>query len=100
MKQAEIEIEGASEADITVKSDALFKAEVSESSMLNGSIQAKDLDLDIDGASRVNLAGAANDATIHVHSASTLTMTRLVLQNADVKLSGALPVPVSTPGAS
>jgi eukaryotic-like serine/threonine-protein kinase len=89
LKQGQIELEGASTAEITVQSDVLFKAEVSGSSMLNGSIQAKNLDLNIDDASHVTLTGAASDAKIHADSASSVTMPRLVLQNAAVKLSGA-----------
>jgi Putative auto-transporter adhesin, head GIN domain len=98
LKQGQIELEGASTAEITVKSNALLKAQVSGSSMLNGSIQAKDLDLDIDGTSHVTLTGAASDAKIHVGSASTVTMSHLVLQNAEVTLSEASHATVDTGG--
>ena len=89
LKDGKIELEGASTAEIAVKSDALFKAELSGASTLKGSIQAMASDLELDGASEATLAGAANGAKIHVLSASSLKMPGLVLQNADVKISGA-----------
>jgi eukaryotic-like serine/threonine-protein kinase len=89
LKDGKIELEGASTAEIAVKSDALFKAELSGASTLKGSIQAMAIDLELDGASEATLAGAANGAKIHVLSASSLKMPGLVLQSADVKISGA-----------
>ena len=90
MKQGQIELEGASTAEITVKSDALFKAEVSGSSTLNGSIQAKDLELDIDGASHVNpRPGQRVTRKFMPPARAASRCLRLVLQNAEVKLSGA-----------
>jgi eukaryotic-like serine/threonine-protein kinase len=89
LKSGLVDLEGASTAEITVKSEALFKAKLSGASTLKGSIQAKEIDLDLDGASQATLAGAVNDAKIRILSASSLKMPGLVLQNADVTLSEA-----------
>ena len=44
LKNGQVDLEGASTAEITVKSDALFKAKLSGASTLKGSIQAKEID--------------------------------------------------------
>ncbi len=98
LKQAQIDLEGASTVQITVKSDALFKANLSGASTLKGSIQAKEIELDLDGASEASLKGMANDAKIRAHGASGVKIAGLVLQNADIKLSGGCHATVDTKG--
>jgi eukaryotic-like serine/threonine-protein kinase len=89
VKDSQLDISGASTAQITVKSDQDFKAKLSDASNLKGSIQAKEIDLDLDGASHATLDGSANDAKIHGDGASDIKMPGLVLQTAEVNLSGA-----------
>jgi hypothetical protein len=89
LKQAQVELEGASTALINVKSDGLFKAKLEDASTLNGSIDAPDIELAVDGASHADLGGTSQNAKIHVDGASALKTPRLAIQNAEVKLSGA-----------
>ena len=70
LKKAQIDLSGASTAQVSVKSDAVFKATLSGSSTLKGSIQAKEIELELDGASHANFDGAANDAKIHLSGSS------------------------------
>ena len=98
LKQGQIDLEGASTAQITVKSDALFKAKLSGASTLKGSIQAKEIALELDGASQANLDGKVNDAKIHARARSSLKLPGLVLQNAEIKLSGASHATVDASG--
>ena len=89
MKHGQLELEGASTAEISVKSDDLFKANISGSCTLKGSIHVKAIELDLDGASRATLEGTANDAKVNVSGSSDLNMPGLVLQNLDIEVSGA-----------
>ena len=88
LKQGQIELSGASTAQITVKSDEGFKAKLLGASTLKGSIEAKEIEIDISGASHANLTGKSNDAKIHGGGQSSLKIVGLVLQNAEIKLSG------------
>jgi hypothetical protein len=56
---------------------------------MKGSIQAKEIELELDGASHASFVGAANDAKFHLSGSSTLDLPGLTLQNAEVELSGA-----------
>ena len=89
LKQAELDLDGASSAQLTVQSDAPFKAKLTGTSNLKGSIRAKKLDLELDGASHATFDGAADDATIRASGVSSLKLPGMLFQTADVKLSGA-----------
>jgi serine/threonine-protein kinase len=89
IKQAELKLGGASSGKISVKSDAPFKAEVSGSSSLTGSLYATEVVLKLEGASRVTLNGAADRAKIEASGACSVKLPDLILQTADVTLSGA-----------
>jgi eukaryotic-like serine/threonine-protein kinase len=98
LKDGLIELGGASTAEITIKSEALFKAKLSGASTLKGSIQAKEIAIDLDGASVASLVGSATDAKIQAQGASSLKMPGLILQNADIELSGACHASVDVRG--
>jgi hypothetical protein len=87
--QGPIVLTGASTAHVKVKSDGPFQAKLDGASTLEGSIEAKEIELELDGASHAALDGTANGAKFHVSGAGNLKTSRLVLQNAEVKLSGA-----------
>ena len=70
LKKAQIDLSGTSEAQVSVKSDGVFKATLSGSSTLKGSIQAKEIGLELSGASHARFDGAANDAKLHASGSS------------------------------
>jgi hypothetical protein len=89
LKQCQIDLEGHSSALLTVQSDSSFQARLVGASTLRGSIQAKDIELKLDGASHAAFDGKANDANIKASGASSFKLPGTVVQTADVKLSGA-----------
>ena len=62
LKQCQIKLEGASSAEIMVKSEEPFNANVWGSSTLKGSLQTPKVGLSLAGASRATLEGKATDA--------------------------------------
>jgi hypothetical protein len=112
--QCEIAIEGASTAELAVRSSSPFKAEVTGASRLNGSIQAPRLELDLHGASHVGLGVPAKDASpeksagpvleaerlkVVASGASHVDAARLVARDAEVELSGASHATVRATGS-
>ena len=89
LKNAQVEVEGASTALVNIKSDGPFRASLEGASTLNGSVYASDVELVVDGASHANINGASKNAKIIIDGAGALKTPRLVIQNAQVKLSGA-----------
>ena len=89
LKNAQVEVEGASTALVNIKSDGPFRASLEGASTLTGSVYASDVELVVDGASHANINGASKNAKIIIDGAGALKTPRLVIQNAQVKLSGA-----------
>jgi eukaryotic-like serine/threonine-protein kinase len=87
--QGPIVLTGASTAHVKVKSDGPFQAKLEGASTLDGSIEATEIELELDGASQATLEGKATNAKILVSGAGNLKTPGLVFQNAQVKLSGA-----------
>jgi serine/threonine protein kinase len=89
LKEGQVTLGGASTIEIALKSEKPFKAEVSGSSTLKGTIAVSQLELAVHGASQANLEGTATNAKLEASGSSTLRLTGLVIQTADVRLSGA-----------
>ncbi len=91
LKQCELDLDGASTAEIAVQSEAPFKARLSGSSRLSGSVKAEEIHLNLDGASHVTLGGAAKDAKIHANGVSHVELSEFVVnaRKLVVKLDGA-----------
>jgi serine/threonine-protein kinase len=89
LKQGEVTLDGASNAQLSVQTDAPFTARLSGASRLSGSVQAKALALELSGASHVALDGKADDAKIHASGASGFKLPGMITQTAEVNLSGA-----------
>jgi serine/threonine-protein kinase len=89
MKECELKLAEASHAQITVRSDAPVKAKLADASHLSGSIEATNVELELDGASHAKLGGAAKSAKLSAAAASHLALAALAVQDADITLSGA-----------
>ncbi len=66
-----------------------FTAKVGGASSLGGSVKAKRVKLEADGASTVKLQGSAKEATLSAEGASSLALRDFALDGAEVQLSGA-----------
>jgi hypothetical protein len=86
IKQGGLKLDGASNADITVRSTAPFVAKVSGSSTLKGTVEATDVDLEIRGASQAALRGSARNAKIIVEGSSRLKSPELVFDAKSIEL--------------
>jgi serine/threonine-protein kinase len=91
LKQCELDLEGASTAQIVVQSEMPFKAKLSGSSRLSGSVKAADIRLDLNGASHATLGGTSKDAEIRASGASRVEMIEFAVDASklNIKLDGA-----------
>jgi serine/threonine-protein kinase len=88
LKGCEIQLSGASRAWLDVRSTQPFKASTSGASALDGSIEAESVTLELDGASAATLRGHAKLAALRAKSTSRLSLSKMVLQEASIDLSG------------
>lgn len=88
VKQAVGELSGASHAWLTVRSGKGLKAGLSGASRLEGSIDAANVGLKLDGASVAKLRGKANSATLAATGASHLSLKDFALDEAAITLAG------------
>jgi len=94
-----LDLSGASSATITgFESAKDLDVELSGASHLRGDIEAGDIRFDISGASRVTLSGSAEDVTIAVSGASKVDLSDLPVDNAKIGASGASHVTVNPSG--
>jgi serine/threonine-protein kinase len=113
MKKCAIAIDGASTAQLAVLSEAPFKAQISGASRLNGSIQATEVDLELQGASHVAFGDLAKEAEkretaasppkaesvkVVASGASQLDLSRLDAKKVEVELSGASNATITATG--
>ena len=85
----DIEVSGASSLDLTDISAGDVKFEVSGASKVTGDIAADNTDFDISGASTAQLEGSSMDIIVDASGASRVKLAAFIVNNADVKLSGA-----------
>ena len=94
-----LELSGASHGTITgFESARDLDVDVSGASMLRGDIEAGDARFDVSGASQVNLSGSAGDVTIGASGASQVDLSAFSVDDADVEASGASKVTVNAGG--
>jgi hypothetical protein len=79
LNQCQLELDGASNASVQVKSDQPFKAKLDGASTLSGLVDATDLELTVDGSSTANLRGSAKNAKLSADGASQLKLSELSL---------------------
>lgn len=86
MKQCVLKASGSSVARLAVHSDRPFQAMLSGASTLEGTVDAGDIELFLNGSSRATLRGSAKDAKIMADGASRLDLEGLVLDARKVSL--------------
>lgn len=96
--ETEIELSGVSELDMNLKTGKTV-IKVYGSSEMKGNLQALDLQLDLEGVSKCELTGSAGDTVLFVSGSSEMDSPDLVLQNADVELSGSSYADIYTDGS-
>jgi hypothetical protein len=91
IKQCELDLDGASTAEITLRSTAPFVAKLSGSSIFKGNLDASNIDLEAEGATRATLRGSGKSAKIRLKDSSHLESSELVLdaKTVELKVSGA-----------
>jgi eukaryotic-like serine/threonine-protein kinase len=87
LQRCGIELSGASNARLTVKSERPFSAKLSGASVLEGSVGAKELDLHLNGSSRASLTGSATDAKLSLDSASQAKLAEFSVNAKTLTLS-------------
>lgn len=94
-----LELSGASHGSITgFESARDLDVDVSGASMLRGDIEAGDARFDVSGASQVTLGGSAGDVAIGASGASQVDLSAFSVDDADVEASGASKVTVNASG--
>ena len=94
-----ITLSGASHVEAHGISAFNVDIKVSGASTLNGDIKAKkDVKLEVTGASKIDLAGAGNNAEMMVNGASKAELNGFPVQNAQLKISGASQVLINLNG--
>jgi eukaryotic-like serine/threonine-protein kinase len=99
LKQCKLDLSGASTTEITVRSTAPFSAKISGASTFRGKVEAPELDLETEGASRTILSGSAKKAKIVTEGASHLQLDALEIEAVSIKVSGASHARVAVSGS-
>jgi hypothetical protein len=86
VKQGKLDLDGASNAEITVRSTDPFVAKVSGSSTLEANVDAADIDLNIHGASEAKLRGSARNAKIVVEGSSRVNSPDLAIDAKSIEI--------------
>jgi serine/threonine-protein kinase len=79
LNQCQLELDGASNVSLQVKSNQPFKAKLDGASILSGLVEATDLDLKVDGSSTADVRGSAKNAKLIADGASHLKLSELSL---------------------
>ena len=87
---ASLELSGASDGEINdFSSSDPLNLELSGASLLLGNIETGDFNIHLSGASRVQLTGSGDNLDVHASGASQVELANYIVNNANVKLSGA-----------
>jgi hypothetical protein len=92
-----LQVSGASQSDINMETGKT-KIQISGASRVNGTIKAAETEIVISGASNCDLSGSTAAAKIEISGASHADLPDLILQNADIELSGASGATINTSG--
>jgi hypothetical protein len=87
LKQCKIKLADGSAARITVRSDKPFRAELSDGSSLDGSVDAKDVAIKLEDSSHATLSGSAKNAELVAAESSDLRLADLIVEDASIILS-------------
>ncbi|MDR3623495.1 MAG: DUF2807 domain-containing protein [Paludisphaera borealis] len=88
IKECEVKLSGSSHIVLAVLSGRPFKASASGASHLEGSVDAADVTIKLDGSSVAKLRGKAASARLDASGASRLDLAKLAFGEAAVKLTG------------
>jgi hypothetical protein len=92
-------LSGASRSKISMDvSDKSFKAELSGSSYLEGTLKCADLNLSLSGASKVILEGSGNNLDVKSSGSSSIKMKNFSVLNVSCSLSGSSSASVNMNG--
>ena len=89
LKQADLDLSGASTTELAVRSTTPLTAKISGASTLRGKIETTELVLDTSGSSRAILSGSAKLAKIEASGASHLQLGDLKIETMNIEVSGA-----------
>jgi serine/threonine-protein kinase len=87
LKQCKIKLADSSTARITVRSDKPFRAELSDGSSLDGSVDAKAVEIKLKDSSHATLSGSAKNAEMVAVDSSDLRLASLIVEDARIVLS-------------
>jgi serine/threonine-protein kinase len=87
LKQCKIKLADSSTGRITVRSDKPFRAELSDASSLTASVDAGDVNLQLDDSSHATLSGSAKNAELVAAESSDLRLAGLIVEDASIVLS-------------
>ncbi len=95
----ELDVSGASEGNISgFESTESLDIDVSGASSINGEIEAASVVFELSGASSARLTGSAGDAMVKASGASRLLLADLMINDADVTLTGASTADINLDG--
>ncbi|MFA5308181.1 MAG: head GIN domain-containing protein [Dehalococcoidales bacterium] len=83
-----LKLSGASNLDMDMET-GYFTSEISGASSVGGRLTAAGCDIDLSGASDINVTGSGGDIKIHGSGASHAELFYFTVNNADAELSGA-----------
>jgi hypothetical protein len=92
-----LQVSGASQTNIDIEAGKT-KIDISGASRLSGHLKAADTQMVVTGASHCELIGSADMTRLEISGASSANIPDLILQNADVELSGASSATINTSG--
>jgi hypothetical protein len=93
----DLQVSGASQSNINLEAGKT-KVDISGASRVSGFLKATDTQMILSGASHCDLSGSTALTKIEASGASNANLPELILQNADVELSGASSATINTSG--
>ncbi len=94
----EVDASGASHIELEILSAGDASLSLSGASSINGDLEADSIDFDLSGASSARLIGSAGDAIVEGSGASRFHLADLMLNDADVTLTGASIIDINLDG--
>ena len=83
-----VKVSGASELQMDLEA-GYFTAEISGASSVKGRLTCPNSDIDISGASDIDLTGSGGDIKLHGSGASTAALSYFAVNNADIEFTSA-----------
>ena len=93
-----LNVSGASSLDLDDIEVGNAEIVISGASKITGSIKAENVDFEVSGASKVELAGSGENTILNASGASQVNLADFILNDANVKLSGASEASINAKG--